>query len=131
MSRQPTIVAGPSGGSAAERFTAAGSSFVIRDWRGSGPARLHVHHEDDEAWHVLEGTLRFRFADRTVEVAAGGSVFVPAGVAHTYEALEVTGARYLVILTPRIDALIAELQRTPDAARHAEVYRRHASEIIE
>ena len=22
---------------------------------------LHVHHSDDEAWHVLEGSLHFRF----------------------------------------------------------------------
>jgi len=110
---------------------AVGRSFVIRDWRGGGPARLHVHHEDDEAWHVLEGTLRFRFADRTVDVAAGGSVFVPAGVAHTYQAVETTGARYLVLLTPRLDALIAELQRHGDPAGQADIYRRYASDLLE
>jgi mannose-6-phosphate isomerase-like protein (cupin superfamily) len=67
---------------------------------------LHVHHEDDEAWHVLEGRLRFRFADRVVEATAGATVFVPAGVAHTYEAID---ARYLIILTLRLAALIDEL----------------------
>jgi mannose-6-phosphate isomerase-like protein (cupin superfamily) len=72
------------------QFSATGQSFAIREWRGSGPARLHVHHADDEAWHVLEGVLRFRFADREVEVGAGETAFVPDGVAHTYEAI---GAR--------------------------------------
>jgi uncharacterized cupin superfamily protein len=107
---------------------AVGRSFSIKEWRGSGPALLHVHHEDDEAWHVLEGTLRFRFADRTVDVSAGSTVFVPAGVAHTYEALD---ARYLVILTPRLDALIAALQRNRDPAAQADIYRQHASELLE
>jgi mannose-6-phosphate isomerase-like protein (cupin superfamily) len=39
---------------------AMGSSFVIHEWRGSGPDYLHVHYEDDEAWYVLEGTLTFK-----------------------------------------------------------------------
>jgi mannose-6-phosphate isomerase-like protein (cupin superfamily) len=83
------------------RFAATGNSFAIREWRGSGPAKLHVHHEDDEAWHVLDGVLRFRFLDRQVDVPAGETVCVPAGVAHTYEAIQ---ARYLVVLTPRLVA---------------------------
>ena len=111
-----------------QRFTATGHSFAIRDWRGSGPAKLHVHHADDEAWHVLEGTLRFRFADREVEVSAGGSVFVPAGVAHTYDAIE---ARYLVILTPRLVALIEQLQQSRDPDSQAAIYRAHESELLE
>src|SRR5579872_2410895 len=90
-----------------EQAFADGASFCLREWRGSGPALLHKHHADDEAWHVLAGTLRFRFADGTVDVAAGGTVFVPAGVAHTYQALE--GARYMLILTQRLRDLIAEL----------------------
>ena len=109
-------------------FGAGGGSFVIHEWRGSGPAQMHVHHADDEAWHVLEGTLRFRFPDRAVDVPAGGTVFVPAGVPHTYEA---TGARYLIVLTPRLDELIRELQQTRDPTAHAAVYRKYESELLE
>ena len=110
------------------RFAATGTSFVVKEWRGSGPATLHVHHADDEAWHVLEGILRFRFADGDLDVPAGGSVFVPAGVPHTYQAQD---ARYLIILTPRLDALIAELQATPDRAAHPGVYRKYDSTLLE
>jgi mannose-6-phosphate isomerase-like protein (cupin superfamily) len=108
---------------------ADGASFCLRDWRGSGPPVLHVHHADDEAWHVLKGGLRFRFGDRTVEATAGATVFVPAGVAHTYESLE--GARYLLILTPRLRDLIAELQTNRDRSDQAEIYRRYQSEIVD
>ncbi len=124
---EPTIIAAPEPGGA-QRFSATGASFCIREWRGSGPATLHVHHADDEAWHVLEGILRFRFSDRTVEVGVGGTVFVPAGVAHTYEALN---ARYLIVLTPRLASLIEELQRTSDRGQHPAIYRAHDSELLE
>src|SRR5258708_30521879 len=75
-------------GETAERFSAVGQSLIVHEWRGSGPAALHVHHADDEAWHVLEGTLRFRFADRVADLGPGRQVFLPAGVAHTYRAGE-------------------------------------------
>ena len=98
------------------------------EWTGSGPASLHIHHGDDEAWHVLEGTLRFRFTDRTVDVPAGGTVWVPAGVAHTYEAID---ARYLIVLTPRIADLIRELRRTADDALLPAIYLKYESEMLE
>jgi hypothetical protein len=97
------IIAGP--GSPA--ISVAGTSLVIREWTASGPSYMHVHQLDDEAWHVLEGTLRFKFLDREVDATPGTTVFVPAGLAHTYLAIE--PSRYLIILTPKIDRLIARL----------------------
>jgi quercetin dioxygenase-like cupin family protein len=110
-------------------FSASGKSFSIHEWRGSGPAILHVHHSDDEAWHVLEGQLTFRYADRTETVGAGQTVFVPAGVAHTYSSGE--GARYLIVLAPRLAGLIAALQADRDPAHQQEIYRRFDSEMLE
>lgn len=110
-------------------FSASGTSFSIHEWRGSGPALLHVHNADDEAWHVLEGQLTFRYADRTETAGAGTTVFVPAGVAHTFSAG--AGARYLIILTPRLKAMIAALQADRDPAHQKEIYRRFDSELLE
>ena len=111
------------------RFSASGASFAIHEWSGSGPATLHVHHSDDEAWHVLDGELTFRYADRTETVAPGVTVFVPAGVPHTYAAGD--DARYLIVLTPRLSALIAALQADHDPAHQHEIYRRFDSEVLE
>jgi hypothetical protein len=105
-----------------------GQPYVIREWRGSGPAVLHVHDADDEAWQVLEGVLRFRFVDRLVDVPAGSMVLVPAGVPHSYEAIS---ARYRVALTPRLEALIAELQRTRDAAAQRDIYTKYRSRVLD
>ena len=116
-------------GMASAPFSAAGKCFEIHEWQGSGPARLHVHHSDDEAWHVLEGELTFRYSDRTEAVPTGRAVFVPAGVPHTYTAGP--GTRYLIVLTPRLRALIATLQSDRDPTRQHEIYRRFDSELLE
>jgi hypothetical protein len=102
------IIAGP--GSPA--IHAAGTSLVVHEWTDSGPSYLHVHRSDDEAWHVLQGALRFRFPDREVDALAGTTVFVPAGSPHTYRVVE-PGSRYLILLTPRLDRLIAKLRSLP------------------
>jgi uncharacterized RmlC-like cupin family protein len=102
------IVAGP--GSPA--IAAVGTSLVVHEWTGAGPSYMHVHRSDDEAWHVLKGSLRFRFADREVDAPAGTTVFVPAGAPHTY--WENEPSRYLIILTPTLDRLIARLHGLSD-----------------
>src|SRR6266850_1224503 len=68
------------------------ADFVIAEWKDDGgavgPPRLiaplHVHHQDDEAWYVLEGQLCVRRRQEVVEARAGSAVFVPRGTAHTY-----------------------------------------------
>ena len=110
-------------------IAATGQSFDIREWSGSGPNYLHVHYSDDEAWHVLEGILTFRFSDRTIEAPAGTTVFVPAGVAHTY--YEAAGpTRYLIIMTPRLRELIGALQKAP-RQEHNAIMRMFDSEVVE
>jgi mannose-6-phosphate isomerase-like protein (cupin superfamily) len=91
---------------------AAGTSLVVREWTDSGPSYMHIHRSDDEAWHVLEGSLRFSFPDREVDAPAGTTVFVPAGSPHTYRVTE--PSHYLIFLTPRLDSLIARLRSLPD-----------------
>ena len=95
----------------------------------SGPATLHVHHSDDEAWHVLEGQLTFRYTDRTETAGPGTTVFVPAGVPHGYSSGE--GARYLIVLTPRLSALIAALHADRNPANQRSIYQRFDSELLE
>ena len=110
-------------------ISAPGESFHVYEWSGSGPNYLHVHHSDDEAWHVLEGTLTFKFHDKEVEAPAGTTVFVPAGVPHSY--YEAHGAtRYIIILTPKLQDLISALHAAP-IQEHGEIMRRFDSEIVE
>jgi mannose-6-phosphate isomerase-like protein (cupin superfamily) len=99
----------------APAISAVGTSLVIHEWRGCGPSYMHIHRSDDEAWHVLEGSLRFRLADGEVDAPAGTTVFVPAGSPHTY--WETEPSRYLIFLTPRLDRLISRLHSLTDQSQ--------------
>ena len=137
---------------AGSTLRSARSSLVLVEWqdpgdagdtggsggsgRSSGRPRyiapLHVHHEDDEAWYVLDGVLGLLLADREVTVPAGGAVLAPRGTPHTYWNAGRGPMRYLLVMTPRIQALIAALHtsadRDPDAV--ARIFREHRSEYL-
>jgi hypothetical protein len=104
---EPTI-AGPG----LPPVSVCGETLVIREWTDPGPYYLHIHQSDDEAWYVLEGSLRFMFEHGEMEAPAGSTVFVPAGLAHTYRVM--VPSRYLIFLTPRLDRLIARLRILSD-----------------
>jgi mannose-6-phosphate isomerase-like protein (cupin superfamily) len=116
------------GGSTAE--------FVVVEWRDSGEsgyewiAPLHVHHSDDEAWYVLEGTMRFRLGDDVFEAGPGGAALAPKGTPHTYgNAATGTPARYLLVMTPRLRSLVRALHE-PGATDYAAIFRAHDSELL-
>jgi quercetin dioxygenase-like cupin family protein len=60
---------------------------------------LHVHHEEDEAFHLLEGSARIHVGEEVHELRAGDSLLAPKGVPHTYIAGD-QGARWLVTTSP-------------------------------
>ena len=113
------------------------AGLVVVEWKidtgGSDPplyiAPLHIHHSDDEAWYVLEGTLRFRLGDDEVEASAGDAVMAPQGTVHTFWNPRPEVARYLLVMTARISALI-DAMHAPGAPQPDEVFRRHDSELI-
>lgn len=118
-------------------FAAAGGSLVIQEWRGSAPGELHLHRYDDVAWHVLEGRLSFRFADRREEFGPGVTVFLPAGTPHTYG--EGDNARYLVIGPPRVFELFEALRAARINRPHTDwgngpdrdIYLAHEAELLD
>lgn len=112
-----------------EPLAARGHSFELHEWSGSGPDYLHVHYSDDEAWHVLDGTLTFRFADDQIDAPAGTTVFVPAGVPHAY-AEKAGQTRYLILMTPRLRALIDALHAAP-REQHEAIMHKFDSAIVE
>lgn len=132
MAPQPVII--PPQPAGAPGAAVRGTALVIQNWPAGGEAHevapLHVHRADDEAWHVISGALRFRFADDVITAGAGSTVLVPAGVAHTFGNAGPEPARYLLILPARLDELISKLHEA-GAAEHPAIYRRHASELLE
>lgn len=131
MARDPILVLpadlNPGGG-------ATGQTLALANWPIEGVATevapLHVHHSDDEAWYVIEGALRFRFADRELIATAGSTVLVPAGVPHTFGNAGPDPSRYLIIVPTRLQEMISRLHEV-DSAERASVYEQYDSQLLE
>lgn len=63
--------------------------------RGSG-SPLHVHHNEDEWFYVLEGELTIWVAGQTIVAPAGSFVFGPRDVPHTF-IVSSEEARFLLV----------------------------------
>jgi mannose-6-phosphate isomerase-like protein (cupin superfamily) len=114
----------------------ATSDFVIVEWAATGESQLdwiaplHVHRADDEAWYVLEGVLRFRLGEEVFEVGPHGAVMAPKGTPHAYgNARRGEPVRYLLVMTPRIRALVHALHQ-PEAHDYAEIFGAYDSELL-
>jgi len=115
-------------------------TFAIAEWTDAGgppgPARLiaplHVHHHEDEAWYVLEGSLRFQLGGQEVEAPAGAAVVGPRGVPHTFWNPGPDRARYLVVMAPDTLRLIEEIHSVSDRSleRMQAVFRKHGAELL-
>jgi quercetin dioxygenase-like cupin family protein len=58
---------------------------------------LHIHHTEDELFHVLQGELTLHVGDDERRLTAGDTAVAPKGVAHTYRVDSADGARWLVV----------------------------------
>jgi quercetin dioxygenase-like cupin family protein len=63
----------------------------------------HVHPEQEERFHVLEGTMRFRVGLGTIEAGPGETVVVPAGRVHRFANAGDGPARVRVQVAPALD----------------------------
>jgi mannose-6-phosphate isomerase-like protein (cupin superfamily) len=118
-----------------------GNSFLIAEWQDpggpAGPPRLiaplHVHHSDDEAWYVLEGTLCVKVGDEEIEAHSGSSVYVPRNTPHTYWNPGPNPVRYLLITTPNIFRLIEDIHSASDRSAPAlqSLFRKYDSELLD
>ena len=105
---------------------------------GYAPPR-HVHTDQDEVFHVLEGDFTVRCGDRTWAAGPGSLVFLPRGVPHGFTVSHDGPGRTLIMTAPAGFAeVITELGvpatslvlpgpdlPLPDPARLAEVARAH------
>lgn len=61
---------------------------------------FHVHHDDDEAIYVLDGTIDLYLGDDMHEGVAGSWFFMPRAVPHGYKVRDDGPARMLILMAP-------------------------------
>ena len=70
---------------------------------------LHVHHQEDEGFYILEGELTFYVGDQTIKARPGSFLFGPKDVPHAFT-VDSGPARLLFVLSPAgFEGLIREM----------------------
>lgn len=101
---------------------------------GFGPP-LHIHHNADEAFYVLDGEYRMFIEDREEVCPAGSFVFIPAGMRHGFRVGD-RPSRKLNLYAPAamlgyfddLSAALAAGVADPDAL--AEIAMRYGMEVV-
>lgn len=98
---------------------------------------LHIHHEQDEAWRVLEGEYLFEVDGQEIYAGPGATIFAPRGTAHTFQNIGTTPGRLMTTVVPGgLDVFFEELEqaaprgRRPDAAAIAPLFVKHGMELL-
>jgi mannose-6-phosphate isomerase-like protein (cupin superfamily) len=101
----------------------------------SGPP-LHIHHDQDEWWHVLEGNYRFEVDGREIVAGPGAHVYAPRGTRHTFQNLGKEPAKMIVAVVPGgLDLFFEEISANavcgkPDPAKLAPIFEHHGLSLV-
>jgi mannose-6-phosphate isomerase-like protein (cupin superfamily) len=138
MMSRPEIVESPLLGRALGSNT---NDFAIFEVNDPGPllgrsirgVPLHLHRTEDEAWYILEGTLRFLSGEREFEAVAGSGILLPHGTPHTFWNPGPGPSRYLLIVRPKTAALLDVLHGStrPDPSLLKQLSASHGIELLE
>jgi quercetin dioxygenase-like cupin family protein len=90
---------------------------------GEGPP-LHLHGREDETIYVLEGEFRLKLGDELSTRGPGSFVFIPRGLAHTWQCIGEGPGRFLFTFAPAgmerfFDRLSSLTRFDPEAFRAA------------
>jgi quercetin dioxygenase-like cupin family protein len=74
----------------------------------------HIHENEDELYHVLEGSITFKVQDKVVTATAGTSIFLPRNVPHEFMTVGEVPARTLLMVFPAgAERMFVELSELP------------------
>ena len=70
---------------------------IVQPQNGPPP---HIHHQEDEAFYVLEGRFSFLNGDKESLLEAGAFLNIPKGTLHAFRNIGEQPGRLLVLITP-------------------------------
>jgi quercetin dioxygenase-like cupin family protein len=103
-----------------------------------GGAPLHIHHQEDESFYLLDGDLLVQAGEETLKATIGSFVQFPRGMVHTYKNNGTRPAKLLVIVSPggyekffeAVPQVPVPTDGPPDMAQVMEVARRFNLEVV-
>jgi quercetin dioxygenase-like cupin family protein len=70
----------------------------LTPFKGGPP--LHVHHDQDEWFYVLEGEFDFQVGDDRYRLRSGESVLAPRRIAHAWACVSDTPGKMMIVFQP-------------------------------
>ena len=79
-----------------------GGAFFMADISvmPGGGTPPHIHHCENESFHLLEGTLTVQVGEDTISASSGDFVYLPRGIAHSFRNSGDVPVRALVLTAP-------------------------------
>ncbi len=91
-----------------------GISVIEQVARQGDSPPLHIHRNEDELFHVVEGELSFSRGDEHHTVVAGEFFLVPKGVAHSFVVASPEARWFVTTTHGDYEGFVRELSREPD-----------------
>ncbi|MFL6227460.1 MAG: cupin domain-containing protein [Pyrinomonadaceae bacterium] len=102
--------------------------------QGGPPA--HVHHNEDEIFHVLEGEFEVRCGAETLKAMKGATVVLPRDIPHSFRNVGAGEGKLLTTITPGgFEQFFAEVSREvrnmpADAMKLMEIARKYDVDFL-
>ena len=111
-------------------------AMIIDDCPPGGGPPLHIHHNEDETFYILEGELTMQVNEEIFSASAGTSVFLPKGIPHTFRNFGSQRTKSLALLSPaglegffeEVEPLLTEGE--PDMTAVLEIAGRYGIEAV-
>lgn len=115
----------------------AGRYALIENYNPPGVGiPLHLHRNEDETFHVLEGQVEFRIGNETVQAIAGTTIYLPRNTPHAFTIVGEAPAKMLIMLMPAgLEKYFAELSqlssdKPPDMATVMDISARYGIKLL-
>lgn len=114
-----------------------GGELAIFEQTGLSPKRgtpMHLHHNQDEIFYVLEGEYHFQVGEEKFQLQPGDSIFLPRKVPHSWIQMTTKG-KMTVILQPagkmeEFFLTMSALDKLPTPQEMAKIFSDHEMQVV-
>lgn len=79
-----------------------GGAYTLAEYIGApgSGSQLHTHHNEDETFYILEGTMTFQLGEEVFKAGPGAYVNIPRGLRHAFLNEESEQVKAILIFAP-------------------------------
>jgi mannose-6-phosphate isomerase-like protein (cupin superfamily) len=93
--------------------------------------RVHIHHNEDEHFFILEGTVHFLYGEKEFDAAPGTFLSLCRGIAHAWVNCTEAPIRMLVLFTPGgCEEALREIAQGADSTGISVISERYGISVV-